>query len=339
MDPHLDQSWRAVPVPWQKRWGRRLFYLILLLGAVLVAGMAYEPAAEAFQLRNSPPPGRVIQANGLDMHLQVVGQPSSPVIVFFNGWGLPSSSWSWILAETSQRHMVVRWDPPGYAWSALGTGGFDASSQVDRIHSAMKTYEVNGPYLLVGTGLGALEAEAFAVRYPDEVAGMVLLDPWHPSLMSGVSDQAAHLDREATLRRFSWHRFKAWWKKTPEPAFGLPPNDATALYASLRTMKLARAQEAELRALPESFAQVQPLQTFGQKPLTILTSAALDEDGSDGPWASGSQAARQQLDEQFSKISLYGKHLVVAGATPRSLLCRREHSDQVSDAIRMCLEH
>ena len=339
MDPRLDQSWRAVPVSWQRRWGRRIFYLILLAGMVVVAGLAYEPVAESFQLRNAPPPGRVVQADNLDMHMQVAGPVSQPVVVLFDGWGLPSSSWGWVLGQVSQTTMVVRWDPPGYAWSALGTGDADAAAQADRIYKALKTYEVNGPYLLVGSGLGALEARAFAARHPQEVSGMVLLDPWHQSLMGDFEARAKELDHEATLRRFSWHRFKAWWLKAPDPDFGLQGGDATALTASRKTMKLAKAQAAELRALPQSFEEIQGNQTMEQKPLVILTSAALDADGTDGPWAPGAQAGRVQMDDQLAKLSTQGKHVVIPNATPTSLVCHQNLAEQVIQAIQTCTGH
>ncbi len=337
MAPTTDQSWRAVPVPWHRRWGKRLIYLILAAVVAVVGGLIYEPLAESLQLRSSPPPGRVVQADGLDMHMQVAGPPSKPVVVLFNSWGLPSASWGWVMPELSKQALVVRWDPPGYAWSGASDVAADATHQAERIHAAMDAYDVKGPYLLVGSGLGAVEAQAFAVRYPDDVYGMVLLDPWHAPLMADISSRAEALDHDASLRRFSWPRFQAWWQKTPDPEFGLPPADETVVLASLRTVKLARAQAAELRGLPTSFADIQKLQTLGQKPLVVLTSASLDKDGSDGPWATGSQAGRLQMDELFSKLSTEGKHQVIVGATPESLLCRRDLADQVTAAIHTAL--
>lgn len=339
MDPRTDQSWRAVPISWQRRWGRRFAFLVLIVALATLGGVAYEPLAESMQLRDAPPPGRVVQANGLDMHMQVAGPPSRPVVVLFNAWGMPSSSWGWVIGQLSQTSMVVRWDPPGYAWSGLDTAASDATTQAERIHAAMAQYEVAGPYLLVGSGLGAVEARAFAVRYPDEVAGMVLLDPWHQPLMANAAPRIQALDDQASERRFSWHRLRAWWRKDPAPEFGLPAADETALLASLRTVKLVKAQAAELSALPRSFEEIQALQTLGEKPLVVLTSAALDKDGSDGPWAQGSQAGRLQMDELFSKLSTQGKHQIIAGATPTSLLCRQDLADQVVKSIQSCIGH
>ena len=337
----MDQSWRAVPTPWHKRWGRRLFVLILLAGLAVLGGLAYEPVAEAFQLRTSPPPGRVVQGDGLDMHMQVTGSPSKPVVVLFNAWGMPSASWGWVLPKLTENNLVVRWDPPGYAWSALGSDASieDATHMAERIHTAMISYDVKGPYLLVGSGLGAVEAKAFAIRYPNEIFGMVLLDPWNQGLMTETPARIDALEDAAFQRRFSWPRLRSWWQKTPPTEFGLPEEDETVVLASLKTVKMAQAKAEELQALPAGFEQTQALQTFGQKPLVILTSSSLDPDGRDGPWGPRTQAARIQMDELFSKISTQGRHQVVAGATPVSLLCRQDLADQVVQAVRSCLGH
>lgn len=338
MEAGLDQSWRAIPTPWHKRWGRR-FLILIFIGAVLaLVGLAYEPLAEMLQLRSSPPPGRVVQADGLDMHMQVSGPPSKPVVVLFNDWGMSSASWAWVMPKIAENALVVRWDPPGYAWSGLSEAAADARSQAERIHAAMAAYEVTGPFLLVGTGLGAVEARAFAVRYPDETAGMVLLDPWYQPLMADTAPRITSLEHEVTERRFSWHRISAWWRKESDPDFGLPEKDETAAIASLRTVKMAKAQLAELKALPQSFEEIQGLQSFQQKPLVILTSAALDK-GGNNLWAPGAQASRLQMDEQLSKLSTEGRHQVIPGATPTSLICHQDLADQVVETIRSVSGH
>ncbi|HET8714872.1 MAG TPA: alpha/beta hydrolase [Holophagaceae bacterium] len=337
MDPRDDQSWRAVPVPWTRRWGRRLLGLLALAGLTALGGLLYEPVAERLDLRNAPAPGRVVTTEGQSLHLQAAGPPSHPVVVLLNGWGMPSASWGWVLPEVARTHLVVRWDPPGYAWSAPTEGPVDAAAQVERLRAALVSQELTGPYVLVGTGLGALEARVFAARHPEEVAGLVLLDPWHQPLLADPAPRIEALHQEARARRFSWPRFRAWWRKEPPPEFGLPPADESAQLAALRTVAQIQAAAAELRALPATLSQVEGNDTFGQRPVVILTSAALDKDGSDGPWAPGTQAARIQMDDLLAKLSTQGEHRVVAGATPVSLVCRQDLSAQVVQAIDRCL--
>ena len=46
------------------------------------------------------------------------------------------------------------------------------------LHAALQAAQVEPPYLLVGQSHGALFSRLFAATYPDEVAGLLLLDPW-----------------------------------------------------------------------------------------------------------------------------------------------------------------
>lgn len=41
----------------------------------------------------------------------------------------------------------------------------------------MDTAKISGPYILVGHSLGGLNAQIFALKYPEDTAGLVLLDP------------------------------------------------------------------------------------------------------------------------------------------------------------------
>jgi pimeloyl-ACP methyl ester carboxylesterase len=46
------------------------------------------------------------------------------------------------------------------------------------LHAALQAAQVEPPFLLVGQSQGALFTRLFAATYPDEVAGLLLLDPW-----------------------------------------------------------------------------------------------------------------------------------------------------------------
>jgi pimeloyl-ACP methyl ester carboxylesterase len=54
----------------------------------------------------------------------------------------------------------------------------DAQDVVDHFYQALQQLGIKGPYVLVGHSMGGLMVRLFAQTYPDEVAGMVLVDPW-----------------------------------------------------------------------------------------------------------------------------------------------------------------
>jgi pimeloyl-ACP methyl ester carboxylesterase len=52
---------------------------------------------------------------------------------------------------------------------------------VKELHALILDARVEGPYVLVGHSFGTFTVRLYASTYPDEVAGMVLVDPIHPS--------------------------------------------------------------------------------------------------------------------------------------------------------------
>jgi pimeloyl-ACP methyl ester carboxylesterase len=48
------------------------------------------------------------------------------------------------------------------------------------LHTLLVNAEISGPYVLVGADVGGFNVRLYASQYPDEVAGMVLVDSMHP---------------------------------------------------------------------------------------------------------------------------------------------------------------
>jgi pimeloyl-ACP methyl ester carboxylesterase len=101
-------------------------------------------------------------------------------------------------------HELVAEFTTSVIYDRLGTGWSDAvdlprsSARVtDDLRELLSVAGVAGPYVLVGHSLGGLYARHFAKRFPDDVAGLVLLDPTH-------EDIAAYLPEEAAQRLTAW---------------------------------------------------------------------------------------------------------------------------------------
>src|SRR5215213_11967634 len=61
-------------------------------------------------------------------------------------------------------------------WSEMGPEPRDAKQITGELHTLLKGAGIKGPYVLVGHSLGGLSMQTYAHRYPDEVAGVVLVD-------------------------------------------------------------------------------------------------------------------------------------------------------------------
>ena len=69
--------------------------------------------------------------------------------------------------------------------SAATSNGRDGATIVAELRALLSARGVRPPYLLVGHSAGGLYMQLFARLHPDEVAGLVLVDPTHPAQFTG----------------------------------------------------------------------------------------------------------------------------------------------------------
>lgn len=102
----------------------------------------------------------------------------APVVVFESGLGDGISSWDSIYAQVSQFASVFAYNRPGYEDSEdFGTGKPRTAEDVARtLKQLLNNTETPGPYILVGHSAGGLYSLKFAELYPNDVAGIVLVD-------------------------------------------------------------------------------------------------------------------------------------------------------------------
>ena len=129
------------------------------------------------------PPGMMIDVGGQHLHLVCAGT-GRPTVLFESGIAASSLSWARVLRDVATFTRACAYDRAGLGWSepANATNG---RADADRVARRPGQCGDGGPAVLVGHSFGAF----FVVRlrsgeHPDDVAGLVLLDPpseWHPN--------------------------------------------------------------------------------------------------------------------------------------------------------------
>lgn len=109
-----------------------------------------------------------------------LGQGPGPTVVLQSGLGDGLQVWSELLPRLTDRHLVFSIDRPGYGDSPRATGPRDPCTQARELRASLQTAGLPPPYLLVGHSLGGLYQHAFSRLYPQEVAGLLLIEPTHP---------------------------------------------------------------------------------------------------------------------------------------------------------------
>ncbi|MFT6661143.1 MAG: pimeloyl-ACP methyl ester carboxylesterase [Maricaulis maris] len=138
-------------------------------------------------------PATTVNLQGGDMRYSVLGN-GGPVVVFESGLGDGRQSWESVARQLAGDVTVVIYDRPGYG----GTPFSDTTLDGDRdgrtgdevavaLQEMLASANLEGPYILVGHSIGGLYVQSFARRYPEQTAGLVLVDS-RPPLFSQRCD-------------------------------------------------------------------------------------------------------------------------------------------------------
>lgn len=119
----------------------------------------------------------LIDVDGHKMEIVHAGH-GVPTVVFEPGT-TDLKWWSGIQPRIAEFTSTLSYSHLGLGRSGPAPGARSASLVVAELHALLQRIGVTPPYVLVGSSMGGLYARVFAITYPTEVAGLVLLDPVH----------------------------------------------------------------------------------------------------------------------------------------------------------------
>lgn len=268
-----------------------------------------------------PPVGKLVYVSSHRLHLYFTGE-DSPTVVFEAGGASWSLDWNLVQTEVAKFSGACSYDRAGFGWSDPGPKPRTSEKIVTELHALLTKAGVKRPYILVGASFGGHTVRLYAHHYPDEVAGIVLLDARHEAITSRMPPAW----RQQEIAGKGLYRFlllasrlgalnvlgKLMGEKAAPPIVNkLPPEIRPAYLAVGFQPKYFESNLDELAAGAESDRQLSATGSLGNIPLTVIRHGIPDLFAR-MPAEQANQAEQvwQELQAELSKLSSNSRMLV-----------------------------
>lgn len=243
------------------------------------------------------------------------------------GGGMVCDSWALIESNLAAHGRVFSYDRAGIGCSEGSAVGVGAAEVSERLASLLEIAGVQGPYILVGYSLGGLYARYFSATHPDQVVGLVLVDPT-PDSINILSKGLLLL---LTLVSWGLHllvRFKvfALVAKIRRLFSGGPQKEGDPIYAPFGKYHHVKTSLSELKSLGQIQSSVVRHAPAGHLPILCVSAGVRP-----GKFAKAELLHYQKLAD--SGLKPYSQHYSMAGATHATLVINNDYARKLSDLI------
>jgi len=309
-------------------WVRRIFVgMVLLLVLAAGAGFLYENISETRDRRFNAMAGKLVNVDGLKMHIDCTGD-GSPAVILDSGLGDSYISWRKVQPEIAKFTRVCSYDRAGLGYSDSSNEPRTSKVIAKQLHALLQAAQIPPPYILVGHSMGGYDVRLYASLYRNEVVGMVLVDASHP-------DQENRFPPELKGMEGSWLREAEFFEYTTP--LGIPRllgfcDENPVVRAADCNFQTAREGVAELKAFTTSAAQAAGTGSLGDMPLAVLSH---DPDKPSSELAPDLNKAVNQawdkMQDELAHLSTRGTRVIAENS---SHYIQSDRPDVVIEAVR-----
>lgn len=129
--------------------------------------------------------GKMVEIDGGNMHVYAEGKRrgGKPAIVVMSGSSIPSPVYNYkkLYCRFSEAYRVVVPEKFGYGYSDIGSSPRDVETILEQTRKALQLAGEYAPYILMPHSMSGIEAQLWALKYPEEVQAIIGLDMALPS--------------------------------------------------------------------------------------------------------------------------------------------------------------
>jgi len=296
---------------------------------------------------NFPHPiGKLVNIGSHQLHIYSTGE-GSPSVVFESGGASWSLDWNLVQQEVAKFTNACSYDRAGFGWSEYGSNPRTSEQIVTELHTLLTKAEIKKPLILVGASFGGHTVRLFAKKYPEEVAGIILLDARHETINSKMPPAWEKLEvagkgmyqfmlLASQLGALNLLGKLMGEKATPPIVMKLPPEIRTIYLEIGFQPKYFQSNLDELAAIGESDKQLSITGSLGHIPLIVIRHGIPDLFANmPAEQAKQAEIVWQELQAELANLSS-NSQLLVAEKSGHAI-----HIDQpglVVDAIHQMVE-
>jgi pimeloyl-ACP methyl ester carboxylesterase len=119
------------------------------------------------------------EANGRELFIDCIGQ-GSPTFVLEAGEGVPSDAMAGLKHALAERGTACSYDRANTGRSGSAPTPRTAAEIAADLNALLSAASIPGPYVLVGHSAGGMFVQMYARTFPEDVAGVVAMNPVPP---------------------------------------------------------------------------------------------------------------------------------------------------------------
>jgi pimeloyl-ACP methyl ester carboxylesterase len=199
----------------------------------------------------------MITVGSHSLQVRIAGT-GTPAVIIDSGIGDTMDRLQKVQERLAQTTRVVTYNRAGYGQSQSGPLPRHSGREAEEMKALLDAAPVPGPYVVVGHSLGALNVQVFAAKYPEDVVGIVLLDP--PPLTFIRGEEYPDLLDMA-------ERMTAEWQAIADSGAG-----STDVQERAKAKLFAMIASEHRELIGESARLVSEISSYGRTPLLVMAA-------------------------------------------------------------------